>query len=541
MNKNVYAFIAKIFLLSLLLLTGAFINRSYCQTVLTPGDIVIIGIKEDNPDYLKMLTMVDLTCGTTFLITDNQWNNSSDSWPCNAGDSESGATITVTSKVCAGSVIRVEDDGDNHFTITSSSGSLIISDLGGAWGSNSGYNKSGDNAFILQGTRTAPTFIYGLKNKGNWANGDCDEVDDTALPDALADGSTAVHFSLGTDYRHYNCTKGTNDTKANLLAKISNPANWTTSSINWNTSSCAFTITDPCTVPTHKAVSFGSSSVTQTSATISWSNCPSPGVNPGNTKVIVIARAGAAVATDPTSGSTYTASPVFGSGSAIGAGFVIYDGTGTTVSISNLNASTTYYFSIYEYSCAGNCYNTDDLPGSLSTPAPLPAELLYFHAAARDNLVDFDWVTLSEKNNEFFEIQASQDGIHFRTITTIKGNGNSTQSHTYRFSWPGNNSYHYFRLQQQDTDGSNHYSSIEEISLLSSDYTIFPVPATNELFINTNGETLELTLLDLFGKELYKTTSTGNMYTLDLKEFPAGSYVVGLSNGQKNSWKRFYK
>lgn len=73
---------------------------------------------------------------------------------------------------------------------------------------------------------------------------------------------------------------------------------------------------------------------------------------------IVVAKSGSAVAGTPTDQTTYTANGTFGSGSTIAAGeFVIYKGTGTTVTCLGLTASTTYYFKVFEYngnSCEEN-------------------------------------------------------------------------------------------------------------------------------------------------------------------------------------------
>jgi hypothetical protein len=64
----------------------------------------------------------------------------------------------------------------------------------------------------------------------------------------------------------------------------------------------------------------------------------------------VLAKSGAAVDAQPQDGMSYTADPEFGSGSELGTGnYVVYDGTGSNVSITGLTSATTYHFAIYEY------------------------------------------------------------------------------------------------------------------------------------------------------------------------------------------------
>jgi uncharacterized protein (DUF2147 family) len=63
------------------------------------------------------------------------------------------------------------------------------------------------------------------------------------------------------------------------------------------------------------------------------------------TNVIILAKAGGAVDSDPVSGTAYTANATFGSGTQIGTGnYVIYNATGTSMSVTGLSGGITYYF-----------------------------------------------------------------------------------------------------------------------------------------------------------------------------------------------------
>ncbi|MCD4794206.1 MAG: S8 family serine peptidase [Bacteroidales bacterium] len=120
-----------------------------------------------------------------------------------------------------------------------------------------------------------------------------------------------------------------------------------------------------CTPPSSQATNF-SATPDQNSIDISWTR----GTPDGGHKVLVTAREGSAVNQDPTTGTTYTANAAFGSGTQIGTGnFVVYDGNGTSVTITNLNAGTTYHFAIYEY-FSPSCYNLTQLAGNATTTAP---------------------------------------------------------------------------------------------------------------------------------------------------------------------------
>ncbi|MCC3155417.1 PKD domain-containing protein [Hymenobacter sp. BT770] len=73
-------------------------------------------------------------------------------------------------------------------------------------------------------------------------------------------------------------------------------------------------------------------------------------------KRLVVAHLGSAVDADPQDATTYTADQDFGQGSVLGKGnYVVYNGTGSTVQVTNLRANTPYYFSVF-------AFNDNDTP-----------------------------------------------------------------------------------------------------------------------------------------------------------------------------------
>lgn len=90
----------------------------------------------------------------------------------------------------------------------------------------------------------------------------------------------------------------------------------------------------------------------------------------GNGNNILIVASTSATPTAPTNNVAYTSNSIFGSGSPIGAGYVVYNGVGNgvnaahTVNVTNLNSSTPYYFYLYEYNSAGICYHPTVVSGS---------------------------------------------------------------------------------------------------------------------------------------------------------------------------------
>ncbi len=69
---------------------------------------------------------------------------------------------------------------------------------------------------------------------------------------------------------------------------------------------------------------------------------------------IIIAREGSAVNTSPANGVYYFASKNYGQGQNLSGNYVVYNGSDTTVELTNLNINTPYYFAVYEYNGFGN-------------------------------------------------------------------------------------------------------------------------------------------------------------------------------------------
>ena len=97
--------------------------------------------------------------------------------------------------------------------------------------------------------------------------------------------------------------------------------------------------------PVTQASAITFSSVASASMTTSWTN------GSGGRRAVFM-KAGSGAKTNPSDGTAYTASSDWNSkGSQLSTSgyYCIYNGTGNSVSLTNLLASTTYYFQIFEY------------------------------------------------------------------------------------------------------------------------------------------------------------------------------------------------
>ncbi|MFL6230597.1 MAG: DNA/RNA non-specific endonuclease [Pyrinomonadaceae bacterium] len=122
----------------------------------------------------------------------------------------------------------------------------------------------------------------------------------------------------------------------------------------------------PAVEPTVQASNVTFSNVGSNSLTVGWTN--------GNgASRLVLAKQGSPVDAAPADGTAYTANNAFGSGTQIGAGnFVVFAGAGSSVNVTNLSPSTTYYFAVFEFNGSGSSTNylvTSPATGSQTTAA----------------------------------------------------------------------------------------------------------------------------------------------------------------------------
>lgn len=94
----------------------------------------------------------------------------------------------------------------------------------------------------------------------------------------------------------------------------------------------------------------------------------------------------------------------------------------------------------------------------------MPVKLFQFEGRLKENQAHLTWITLSEKNNDYFEIQRSADARHFEPIGRVKGAGTTREKIAYAFydahSLPG---ISYYRLRQVDWNGLADYSAVVSI------------------------------------------------------------------------------
>lgn len=218
------------------------------------------------------------------------------------------------------------------------------------------------------GTTPIPDPNYGGSGEQVVYNGNGNSVDIAVLSPA-----TTYWYRV----YEYNCIAL--NTKYNISAAANNPNSQVT------VASCA--------APLTQASGINFTAVAGTSMTINWT--------PGNgSKRIVIINTTNSF-TDPVDGTDPSPNTIYsGSGEQ-----VIYNNTGSSVSVTGLSFGTTYWYRVYEYNCSGvntkfNTSTATDNPLSQATTAA-PALGLQLTAANTNYVIDFDNTVANVNNGQY--------------------------------------------------------------------------------------------------------------------------------------------
>lgn len=141
-----------------------------------------------------------------------------------------------------------------------------------------------------------------------------------------------------------------------------------------------------------------------------------------------------------------------------------------------------------------------------TNPGALPIELISFNATANQNQVDLTWITGSEKNNDFFTIERTVDGIDFEEVGKVSGQGNSSIQNEYSFTdFRPKNGVSYYRLKQTDYNGESEYFEVKSVHIENGEFVsnVYPNPAVmnrTTVFIEKTSSIVTLNVRNVLGQ-----------------------------------------
>ncbi len=187
-----------------------------------------------------------------------------------------------------------------------------------------------------------------------------------------------------------------------------------------------------------------------------------------------------------------------------------------------------------------NGVNIDDV-----TCLPLPLDLLRFAAVYTDQKVQLNWLTQSEKDMLYFDIQRSADGVLYETI------GRQTAANTPEalYSWPDEHlppgiQKLYYRLQLTGLNNHISYSPARTVQVPLAQFGVSasPVPASSTLTVHIQSPdeiTASIVITDALQRSLYSqrhTLSKGeNMVDISVNNWPAGTYLLSVTSADRKT------
>ncbi len=177
----------------------------------------------------------------------------------------------------------------------------------------------------------------------------------------------------------------------------------------------------------------------------------------------------------------------------------------------------------------------------------LPVELLKFEAIylPKDDAVDVYWITETENNNDFFDLEKSYDGVKFDFVKRMDGQGTSPYETQYFVNdTETRESTIYYRIKQVDLDGNTKYSRVTSVNILAelkNQLYMYPNPTNgnvNITFSNKTEEVYEMVVMDAKGfvvetRMINATVGLDNNAEIDLTNFKKGIYFVSISNSSR--------
>lgn len=182
---------------------------------------------------------------------------------------------------------------------------------------------------------------------------------------------------------------------------------------------------------------------------------------------------------------------------------------------------------------------------------PLPVTLLSFTAVKSNKEALLQWITATEQNSAYFDVERSDDAMNFVYIGRVAAAGNSTGQRSYRFTdaqpLNGNN---YYRLKQVDIDNRSKYTPTRYLNFSTVALTgvkLYPNPATTyikiELPVTNTAQPAVLNFISSAGimvEQLKLVTPQSNVpLHINISGWAKGTYFVQFKTNGQNTTSSF--
>jgi len=211
---------------------------------------------------------------------------------------------------------------------------------------------------------------------------------------------------------------------------------------------------------------------------------------------------------------------------------------------------------IYGNSAQGELFTDDGTAVIGEEAGPTPVNMTSFLATLtnKQNCL-LKWVTESETDNAYFEIQRSNDGVHFEYRGKVAGNGTTSLRKQYDYNDEINGSFNviYFRLKIIDKDGKYSFSKIIALKINGNNtnehFNVYPNPFYSDVkieLLGTRKETGMIRFITFEGKEVLRRSveiekGTNIIVLKDLNYLPRGNYILEMTTSSNKIIRKITK
>jgi hypothetical protein len=154
-----------------------------------------------------------------------------------------------------------------------------------------------------------------------------------------------------------------------------------------------------------------------------------------------------------------------------------------------------------------------------------------------------NWQSSNEPAGDRFEIERSDDGVHFSLISTVNAatGGNGTHQYSFKDAKPLSGA-NYYRVSQLSVDGTLKFSNVIVLTFNTYSFNIYPNPAHGQLFIRYfddlgPGKKITIQLINTLGARVFQQevmlVGNTNTYIINLpSSLSSGVYIVQAVNSK---------
>ncbi|MFT2009990.1 polysaccharide lyase family 8 super-sandwich domain-containing protein [Pontibacter sp. 13R65] len=167
---------------------------------------------------------------------------------------------------------------------------------------------------------------------------------------------------------------------------------------------------------------------------------------------------------------------------------------------------------------------------ALGTQDVLSSSLLSFSAERlSQGVVQLNWTTSTEKEDNIFRLEKSLDGHRFETIQVITGRGSGKKKIKYNFLDSTGNGTVYYRLCQIGHNNSSKLERVVTVTNTKPKLSVSPNPTSGLIQLNLNYEPdtpISVYIYSISGQQVLRKIAQKQIFDIDLSTLSKGVYII---------------